>query len=146
MGHVKIIVAATEFVAAICRTNSNCQFRVFLLWRPYTSGLWTLMFIFHLFYFICFPLVSLSSFLLKKHVKQEPEKPDALAGQTSLRRENFTVFSQANCMLFIPKYTLQWFSQDESLLSWGKSFVSRDETLVLWETRRGVVTYFWAVL
>ena len=42
------------------------------------------MLIFHLF-LLGFLLVSLSSFLLKRRVKQEPEKPDALAEQTSPR-------------------------------------------------------------
>ena len=65
---------------------------------------------------------------LEAACKTIPEKPDALAGQTSPHREKFIVFSLANCLLFIPKYTLQWFLRDESL-------VSR-------ETRRGVVTYF----
>ena len=56
-------------------------------------------------------------------------------------------------MWFIPKYTLQWFSRDESLVSRDESLVSRDEslvsrdgTLVSREMRREVVTYFWAVL
>ena len=72
---------------------------------------------------------------LEAACKTIPEKPDALAGQTSPHLEKFLVFSQANCLSCISKYTLQWFLQDESL-------VSRDESLVSKETRRGVVTYF----
>ena len=41
---------------------------------------------------------------------------------------------------------LQWFLRDESLISRDESLVSSDESLVSRETRRGVVTYFWAVL
>ena len=42
---------------------------------------------------------------------------DALTGQTSPRREKFIVISQAKGLYCIPKYTLQWFSRDESLVS-----------------------------
>ena len=46
----------------------------------------------------------------------------------------------------MPKYTLQWFSRGESLISRDESVISRDESLVSRETTRGVVTDFWAVL
>ena len=57
-----------------------------------------LVFICHLFHLGLILLVSLSSFLLKQLVKQEPEKPDAFAGQTSPCREKFIVSSQAYCL------------------------------------------------
>ena len=40
-----------------------------------------------------FSLVSRSSFLLKRRVKEEPEKPNALVVQTSPSREKLIVFS-----------------------------------------------------
>ena len=66
----------------------------------------------------------LSLFLLKELVKHGPKKLDALT------RVNLPVnlFSQTNCLEFIPKHMLHWFSPDKIL-------VSR-------ETKDQVLTYF----
>ena len=66
-----------------------------LQWKNKATAEWEfsqmyLVFICHLFHLGLILLVSLSSFLLKRRVKQEPEKPDALAEQTSPRRENLS--------------------------------------------------------
>ena len=90
-----------------------------------------------------FTLVSLSLFILRQLVKQEPEKPVALMGKLHcvVRNELFS-HNLTACNLFQNNYTyciLQWFSWDESLLS-------QDNSLISPETRRVVVTHFWAVL